>query len=122
MLPLILALLQAPDSTRPDMTWTKGNVLWGAAATGAIAADCGITHHILHQPMPPGERAYERNIFLGSHPSDSRLVAHCAATALGAWGVAHLLPTKARKYWFGAVTLVFAGAFVRNLRNLRNLR
>lgn len=115
---VLLLLLQAAPA-HPEMHWSRGNVIWGATATAAIAADCGITHQVLFQPMPPGERAREKNIFLGPHPSAGALNRYCVASVLGTWGVAHLLPSKARKYWFGAVALASGIAAVRNLRNLR---
>lgn len=124
---MLVAATSATSTTeaqRIELRWTKGNVTWGLAATGAIAADCISTRAVLNQPPYNDGGMFlrqhvETNPFLGSRPSAGRLNTVCGLTVVGVWGIGHLLPTKGRKYWFGAIALLEVGATIWNLHQLR---
>lgn len=126
LLALVLLLLAVPaaQAQRVELRWTRGNLTWGLGATAGIAADCISTRAVLSQPdFNDGgmfrRRYVETNPFLGPRPSAGHLNTVCGLTIVGAWGVGHLLPTKGRKYWFGAIALLEAGATILNLSKLR---
>lgn len=114
ILTLALPCALHAQQQRQPMRWTAGNVAWGMGASAAIASDCAVTRYGLNQG------SIETNVFVGQHPSAGHLNTMCAAAVLGTWGMAHLLPTKSRKWWFGAITAIELGVTVRNLTRLHH--
>ena len=81
--------------------WTPGDTALLVASSALIAMDWAQTAHMARNPQTYGEQNPIARVFLGQHPSPSR-VNYCSAFALvGNAAVGKLLSHSYRQKWFG---------------------
>jgi len=90
--------------------WDKTDIILLSASTVALAIDWRQTRRIAEQP----DRFFEINPILGRHPSLSQVDMYFMVSLIVNVGVAHILPSKWRKIFLGAMTMWEVGFVTHN--------
>lgn len=104
---LILGLLFAANAAKAGDSWTATEKQREAAFFVLHAIDWAQTRHIAKHP----DEFYERNPFLGEHPSTSKVNRYFALTAAAHFAFADWLPRSYRGY-FQYFTIGYAASTV----------
>lgn len=88
------------------------NTDWALMGTAVVTRvlDCAQTRYAAAHP----DRFREKNIFLGSHPSQGQVNLFCGATLAGTVAIGYVLPSKWRKVTLGTLTLVEGVVVIKN--------
>lgn len=107
---LCLFLLVPFSSSASD--WTREDTYREAAYLTLHTMDWAQTRNIARNP----DRWYERNSFLGPHPTTSKVDQYFVATAALQFAVAYYLPAEYRKAFQYVTIGIEGGAVVHNFR------
>jgi transcriptional regulator with XRE-family HTH domain len=99
----ILALVSLPAQARAAADWDSDERALAVVAVAATVADWGQTLYIAENPQL---NYYEKNPFLGDHPSRAQVNRYFAGALVGGAILAHQLPPRWRKLFLGTVAVL----------------
>ena len=96
---IVMVLVFLPLTAHAFDSWDRTDKVLGGVYLVATAMDWRQTVYIAHHP----DKYYEMNRILGEHPSEASVNQYFLASVAVKLTVAHILPSKWRKIWLGAM-------------------